>query len=110
MTKVGIAIERSRLSTHFPSKTSYTLYKLELTEIEHVDGRECTAAEPARNWASRCGPVCKELQRYLARRLHDPRNARDLAQEVYLRLLRVGKEELARERPRYLYWVARTSL
>ena len=48
----------------------------------------------------------KELQRYLARRLNGAQEARDLAQEVYLRLLRVGKQDLARDSPAYLYWIA----
>src|SRR5688572_8526603 len=47
-----------------------------------------------------------DLQRYLMRRLHDAQNARDLAQEVYLRLLRVGSGELVHNRQAYLYRTA----
>jgi RNA polymerase sigma factor (sigma-70 family) len=49
----------------------------------------------------------KPLERYLLRRVRDGQDARDLAQEVYLRLLRVGKAELsAGDSPAYLYWIA----
>jgi RNA polymerase sigma-70 factor (ECF subfamily) len=47
-----------------------------------------------------------ELQRYLMRRLRDAQNARDLAQEVYLRLLRVGSGEHVQDRRAYLYRIA----
>lgn len=48
----------------------------------------------------------KPLERYLARRMRGGQDARDLAQEVYLRLLRVGKADLAKDSPAYLYWIA----
>jgi RNA polymerase sigma-70 factor (ECF subfamily) len=49
----------------------------------------------------------KPLERYLMRRVRDGQDVRDLAQEVYLRLLRVGKAELATgDSPAYLYWIA----
>jgi len=48
------------------------------------------------------------LQRYLTRclRHHDATNAHDLAQEVYLRLLRVDKGEPVRNYQAYLYRIA----
>lgn len=49
----------------------------------------------------------KPLERYLMRRIRDGQDVRDLAQEVYLRLLRVGKGELAAgDSPAYLFWIA----
>jgi RNA polymerase sigma-70 factor (ECF subfamily) len=47
-----------------------------------------------------------ELQRYLARCLHHRQDAADLAQEVYLRLLRLERSELIREPHAYVYFVA----
>jgi RNA polymerase sigma factor (sigma-70 family) len=58
------------------------------------------------------GPVWQQygrwLQRYLARclRHYDPASAHDLAQEVYLRLLRVEKGEPVRNYQAYLYRIA----
>jgi len=58
------------------------------------------------------GPVWHQygrwLQRYLARclRHHDAASAHDLAQEVYLRLLRVEKGEPVRNYQAYLYRIA----
>jgi RNA polymerase sigma-70 factor (ECF subfamily) len=46
------------------------------------------------------------LQRYLMRRLDNAENARDLAQEVYLRLLRVDATELVRQPQSYMYRIA----
>jgi len=46
------------------------------------------------------------LQRYLVRRLRNGEDAQDLAQEVYLRLLRFGDEELVRRPESYVYRVA----
>lgn len=46
------------------------------------------------------------LQRYLMRRLEHAQNAQDLAQEVYLRLLRVGSVDLVRQPQAYLYRIA----
>jgi len=46
------------------------------------------------------------LHRYLLRRLHSSENAADLAQEVYLRLLRFADDELIRCPEAYVYRVA----
>jgi RNA polymerase sigma-70 factor (ECF subfamily) len=47
-----------------------------------------------------------ELHRFLVRRLRGRQDAGDLAQEVYLRLLRVEKNELVRQPLAYVYAVA----
>lgn len=47
-----------------------------------------------------------ELQRFLMRRLRSVHNAQDLAQEAYLRLLRVDRAELVRQPRAYLYRIA----
>lgn len=46
------------------------------------------------------------LQHFLMLRLHSAENAQDLAQEVYLRLLRVENAELVRKPQAYLYRIA----
>jgi RNA polymerase sigma factor (sigma-70 family) len=46
------------------------------------------------------------LHRFLMRRLRSAHNAQDLAQEVYLRLLRVDDTELVRQPQAYLYRIA----
>jgi RNA polymerase sigma-70 factor (ECF subfamily) len=46
------------------------------------------------------------LQRYLMRRLDHAQNAQDLAQEVYLRLLRVDEADLVRQPQAYMYRIA----
>jgi RNA polymerase sigma factor (sigma-70 family) len=46
------------------------------------------------------------LHRYLMRRLHNDQNAQDLAQEVYLRLLRVEDREVIRDPLAFLYRLA----
>jgi RNA polymerase sigma-70 factor (ECF subfamily) len=46
------------------------------------------------------------LQRFLMRRLRSAQNAQDLAQEAYLRLLRIGRGELVRKPQAYLYRIA----
>jgi RNA polymerase sigma-70 factor (ECF subfamily) len=56
-------------------------------------------AEWARSWNA-------GLTRFLRRRLRQPIDAEDLAQEVYARLLRVEKLELIEEPQAYLYRVA----
>jgi RNA polymerase sigma-70 factor (ECF subfamily) len=56
-------------------------------------------AEWARNWNA-------GLTRFLRRRLPQPIDAEDLAQEVYARLLRIEKLELIEEPQAYLYRVA----
>jgi RNA polymerase sigma factor (sigma-70 family) len=48
----------------------------------------------------------KDLLNYLARRLWNREDARDLAQEVYLRLLRLGKTDIAADCPSYFFGVA----
>jgi RNA polymerase sigma-70 factor (ECF subfamily) len=48
----------------------------------------------------------RELHRYLLRRLHNPHDVDDLAQEVYLRLLRVDDETLVRKPLAFVYAVA----
>lgn len=47
----------------------------------------------------------RQLQRYLAHRLSRPQDAEDLAQEVYLRLLRVDQSKL-RKPLAYIYGIA----
>jgi RNA polymerase sigma-70 factor (ECF subfamily) len=48
----------------------------------------------------------KELQRYLMGRLHHAQNVQDLAQEVYLRLLRFEDAHQVRDFRAYLYRIA----
>lgn len=47
-----------------------------------------------------------ELHRYLVRRLRNAEDAADLAQEVYLRLLRLEKSALVRKPIAYMYVIA----
>jgi RNA polymerase sigma-70 factor (ECF subfamily) len=47
-----------------------------------------------------------ELHRFLVRRLRGSQQAQDLAQEAYLRLLRVERGELVRQPRAYLYRIA----
>jgi RNA polymerase sigma-70 factor (ECF subfamily) len=46
------------------------------------------------------------LHRFLMRRLRSTQNAQDLAQETYLRLLRMDRHELVRKPQAYLYRIA----
>jgi RNA polymerase sigma-70 factor (ECF subfamily) len=46
------------------------------------------------------------LHRFLMRRLRSTQNAQDLAQETYLRLLRMERHELVRKPQAYLYRIA----
>lgn len=62
-------------------------------------GRSRRIAEWARNWNA-------GLTRYLRRRLPGRIDPQDLAQEVYVRLLRVEKLEQIKEPQAYLYRVA----
>ena len=55
-------------------------------------------------WFERCN---KSLKRFLGRRLHQHIDAEDLAQEVYLRLLRIKDLDAIKEPQAYLYYVAR---
>jgi RNA polymerase sigma-19 factor, ECF subfamily len=52
------------------------------------------------------GRYSRELHRYLLRRLRRPEDADDLAQEVYLRLLRMNQDTLVRKPLAYLYGIA----
>lgn len=56
--------------------------------------------------AARACEYHAELQRFLMRRLRSTQNAQDLAQEAYLRLLRVERGELVRQPRAYLYRIA----
>src|SRR5688500_6611634 len=47
-----------------------------------------------------------QLYRFLVRRLGGAQGADDLAQEVYLRLLRMDKSELVRQPQAYVYTIA----
>jgi len=51
-----------------------------------------------------------DLHWFLVGRLKSDQDARDVMQEVYLRLLRLGKGELIREPRAYVYFVARQVL
>lgn len=55
---------------------------------------------------SACEQYHAELHRFLMRRLHSSHHAQDLAQEAYLRLLRVERPELVRQPRAYLYRIA----
>lgn len=46
------------------------------------------------------------LQRFLLRRVRNEQSAKDLEQEVYLRLLRIANEELVRSPEAYVYRIA----
>jgi RNA polymerase sigma factor (sigma-70 family) len=65
---------------------------------------------PAIRQDSVAGNACEqyhtELHRFLLRRLRSAQNAQDLAQEAYLRLLRVEHAELVRKPRAYLYRIA----
>jgi RNA polymerase sigma-19 factor, ECF subfamily len=56
--------------------------------------------------ASACEQYHAELHRFLMRRLHSAQQAQDIAQEAYLRLLRVEHSELIRQPRAYLYRIA----
>ena len=64
-----------------------------------ISGRSQRIAEWARNWNA-------GLTRYLRRRLPGRIDPQDLAQEVYVRLLRVEQLEQIKEPQAYLYRVA----
>jgi RNA polymerase sigma-19 factor, ECF subfamily len=55
------------------------------------------------NLATTCG---EDLLRFLSRRVGSSADARDLAQEVYVRLLRLERKELIQNPQAYLYRVA----
>jgi len=67
---------------------------------EHAPDR---AANPSRSWLVQ---YRKSLHRYLLRRLRSAEDAEDLAQEVYLRMLRVDENELIHSPQDYLYGIA----
>lgn len=48
----------------------------------------------------------RELHKYLVRRIQNPQDADDLAQEVYLRLMRVDESKLIREPLAFLFGIA----
>ena len=48
----------------------------------------------------------RELHRYLVRRLQNPQDVDDLAQEVYMRLMRIDESKLIREPLAFLYGIA----
>lgn len=52
------------------------------------------------------GRYRRELHRYLMRRLRQPQDADDLAQEVYLRLCRLDDEKTVHKPLAYLYGIA----
>lgn len=52
------------------------------------------------------GRYRRELHRYLMRRLRQPQDVDDLAQEVYLRLLRLDDEKCVHKPLAYLYGIA----
>jgi RNA polymerase sigma-70 factor (ECF subfamily) len=56
--------------------------------------------------ASMFGRYRRELHRYLMRRLRQPQDVNDLAQEVYLRLLRLDDEKVVHKPLAYLYGIA----
>ena len=56
--------------------------------------------------ANACEQYHEELHRFLMRRLRSAQQAQDLAQEAYLRLLRVERAELIRQPRAYLYRIA----
>lgn len=58
------------------------------------------------NWESSFRELRPELQRFLRRRSHVPQSAEDLAQEVYLRLLRFPAADVIEQPQSYLYRVA----
>jgi RNA polymerase sigma factor (sigma-70 family) len=60
--------------------------------------------------AAIAGRYGRQLRRYLASRLRQSRDAPDLAQEVYLRLLRVERHELIRNPEAYLFTIANNLL
>jgi len=64
---------------------------------------------PARH-GSLAGNACEhyhaDLHRFLMRRLRSAQHAQDLAQEAYLRLLRVERADLVRQPRAYLYRIA----
>jgi len=70
---------------------------------DSVTGQRRAAHGFGRRTWSRYG---RELHRYLMNRLRNAQDARDLAQEVYLRLLRIGKDERVHDFRAYMYRIA----
>jgi RNA polymerase sigma-70 factor (ECF subfamily) len=64
------------------------------------------APAPAELTTTVLGRYGRELHRYLARRLRRPADADDLAQEVYLRLLRRNRGEAVTNPRAYMYRIA----
>ncbi len=73
-------------------------------EMTDIEGN--TAAAPGALTVSVFGRYGRELHRYLARRLRRPADADDLAQEVYLRLLRRNRDEAVANPRAYVYRIA----
>jgi RNA polymerase sigma factor (sigma-70 family) len=68
------------------------------------------AEEPVKPDAPLAGPALRQyagpLHRFLAKRLRRPQDVDDLAQEVFVRLLRLERPELVRRPQAYLFSVA----
>jgi RNA polymerase sigma factor (sigma-70 family) len=60
--------------------------------------------------AAVAGRYGRQLRRYLGSRLRQSRDAPDLAQETYLRLLRIERHELIRNPEAYLFTIANNLL
>jgi RNA polymerase sigma factor (sigma-70 family) len=60
--------------------------------------------------AAVAGRYGRQLRRYLSSRLRQSRDAPDLAQEIYLRLLRVDRHDLIRNPEAYLFTIANNLL
>lgn len=60
--------------------------------------------------AAVAGRYGRQLRRYLSSRLRQSRDAPDLAQETYLRLLRIERHELIRNPEAYLFTIANNLL
>jgi RNA polymerase sigma-70 factor (ECF subfamily) len=58
------------------------------------------------SFATTFGRYRRELHRYLMRRLRQPQDVDDLAQEVYCRLLRLDNEKVVHKPLAYLYGIA----
>lgn len=73
-----------------------------MVELQERD-EETTARDPVGADVELCR---RELHRYLARRLHNPEIANDLAQEAYLRYLQVPNARVVHKPHAYLFQIA----
>src|SRR3954467_4222821 len=92
--------------TPYPVLTRRPSYS---SRIGRIPESEVVVLKPSRQQsvaASTCEQYHAELHRFLMRRLHSAQQAQDLAQEAYLRLLRVEHSELIRQPRAYLYRIA----